>query len=361
MRSNVPGCASKRNRSSVTSRHGTKMMSAIVRGSRRSCLRTRTAVARVTRGLTRPPRRVAGTLRRDPAYSSLAQARPGVPLARISPLAHEQQRVAAVRLVHHVARDEQRRTALGELGGTSSQRSRRRTGSCPTVGSSSTSSSGRPSSAAASEARARWPPESFSTRGPRRPRDRRSRAARRRGRAERRARARSSGGSRARQVGVDGRRLRDVCRRGGAAARSGGLAEHLTLPPATLCTPTIARISVDLPLPLGRAGPSRILRRRPRQSGSTTLPPRTTRRSRSLDRRHRLRLRCGHGDLPSSAGAPSRRGVARSARLDAVRDRVHRIRARRMDDAAEGVRSRVPGRRLRAMPALGGGHALLSG
>ena len=39
------------------------------------------------------------------------------------------------------------------------QRSRRSTGSSPTVGSSRTSSSGEPSSAVASDTRARWPPE----------------------------------------------------------------------------------------------------------------------------------------------------------------------------------------------------------
>jgi len=42
-------------------------------------------------------------------------------------------------------------------------RSRRSTGSSPTVGSSSTSSSGRPSSAAASDTRDRWPPDSVPT------------------------------------------------------------------------------------------------------------------------------------------------------------------------------------------------------
>src|SRR5581483_4691004 len=52
-----------------------------------------------------------------------------------------------------------------------SQRSRRRTGSRPTVGSSSTSSSGAPRSAVASEARAGGPPDSRPpTRAARRPR-----------------------------------------------------------------------------------------------------------------------------------------------------------------------------------------------
>ena len=45
----------------------------------------------------------------------------------------------------------------------SAHRSRRSTGSRPTVGSSSTSSSGSPSRATASEARERWPPDSRPT------------------------------------------------------------------------------------------------------------------------------------------------------------------------------------------------------
>ena len=49
----------------------------------------------------------------------------------------------------------------------SCQRSRRSSGSSPTVGSSSTSSSGSPSRAQASETRARWPPESRPTMSPR--------------------------------------------------------------------------------------------------------------------------------------------------------------------------------------------------
>ena len=47
--------------------------------------------------------------------------------------------------------------------GTGAHSSSRSTGSCPTVGSSSTSTSGLPTSAQASEARLRWPPDSVAT------------------------------------------------------------------------------------------------------------------------------------------------------------------------------------------------------
>ena len=71
-----------------------------------------------------------------------------------------------------------------------------------------------------------------------------------------------------REVGVDRRRLRHVAdaapqrraRRPGARARA-------RRPPATICTPTIARISVDLPLPLGPSRP-------------VTTPPSTVERER---------------------------------------------------------------------------------
>ena len=56
-------------------------------------------------------------------------------------LADQDEVVAAVGLVHHVARDEQRRARVREPV-EHAQRSRRSTGSRPTVGSSSTSSSG---------------------------------------------------------------------------------------------------------------------------------------------------------------------------------------------------------------------------
>ena len=74
-------------------------------------------------------------------------------------LAQQHEPVAAGRLVHDVARDDEGVAALGEVRGRASHRSRRSTGSRPTVGSSSTSSVGRPTRAAASETRDSWPPE----------------------------------------------------------------------------------------------------------------------------------------------------------------------------------------------------------
>ena len=114
-------------------------------------------------------------------------------------VAHQHEVVAAVGLVHHVARDEQRRAARRPARGSVPTGRARSTGSRPTVGSSSTSSRGSPSSAVASDTRARWPPE-------RRPTGRSARASRSTvgdrlvdplG-AGRRARGRSSAGSRGR-------------------------------------------------------------------------------------------------------------------------------------------------------------------
>jgi hypothetical protein len=52
------------------------------------------------------------------------------------------------------------------------------------------------------------------------------------------------------------------------------------MPASSFCTPTIARISVDLPLPLGPSSPvtdpDETLQLNP---GRTVVPPRTTRRS----------------------------------------------------------------------------------
>ena len=136
-----------------------------------------------------------------------------------------------------------------------SQRSRRRTGSSPTVGSSRTRSSGSPASAAARETRARSPPERVATTWVAwcsRPTWRSPAGASRRAR---RGCARSSSGSRAPEVAVDRGRLGDV---GDAAAqlrRAGGLAEDGDVARSTRCTPTTARISVVLPLPLGPSSP----------------------------------------------------------------------------------------------------------
>ncbi len=91
-------------------------MSAIVRGSRRSCVRTRTAVAAVTLN------RAASTRRRN--TSSSARAHRSAPAARRRrpgrdhrALAEQEQLIAALGLVHHVARDDERGALVGEAGG----------------------------------------------------------------------------------------------------------------------------------------------------------------------------------------------------------------------------------------------------
>ena len=163
-------------------------------------------------------------------------------------------------------------------------RSRRRTGSRPTVGSSSTSSCGSFRSAVASETRARWPPESRSTTrsaNSRQP-DRRDHGLHPRGRRPEHA-ARSSAGSRAprgrRTPTAPASRSRRARRRAGDPA---GSPRTVTLPDATIWTPTIARMSVDLPQPLGPSrpvtAPAATSRETPR---STSVPPRCTCRSRT--------------------------------------------------------------------------------
>ena len=162
-------------------------------------------------------------------------------------------------LVHHVARDEQGRAAVGERAGTSPTGRAAAPGRGPTVGSSSTSSGG------SSEER-------------RRERDPRPLAARERGRRPgRRIRpgrpspitASTRAGADAeharevaqvlahRQVAVHRRRLRDVAdpRRAARGDPAGSPSTRDACPTATIWTPTIARISVDLPQPLGPSRP----------------------------------------------------------------------------------------------------------
>ena len=103
---------------------------------------------RDARGSRRGP---ASTSARNAASTSSrarvgASSSAGVSSASRLAVAHEQQPVAALGLVHHVAGDEQRRARVGERAERVPE-SRRSTGSSPTVGSSSTSSSGSPSSA----------------------------------------------------------------------------------------------------------------------------------------------------------------------------------------------------------------------
>src|SRR5207244_2186413 len=119
-----------------------------------------------------------------------------------------------------------------------------------------------------------------------------------------------------------------------------------TAPLSTIWTPTIARITVVLPLPLGPSRPVTLpaatLAERP---GSATLPPRTTRRS-------RISIAATHADYASLDGDPDLQPRARrGSRLAGARARrrprsIRCVRARRVDDAAQGLRARVSGGRL---------------
>ena len=170
----------------------------------------------------------------------------------------------------------------GRARGTIAHSSARSTGSSPTVGSSSTSSSGsleqrrgeRHARALAARRACRRP-------GPRGRRARRSRSPRRS------ARGRADDSGEVAQVLLDAEvRRRPTApgsrsRRGRrSSAAPAGRPSTLIVPPATICTPTIARISVVLPQPLGPSSPVT----EPRGTASespcrTSRPPRCTRRS----------------------------------------------------------------------------------
>ena len=68
--------------------------------------------------------------------------------------------------------------------------------------------------------------------------------------------------------------------------------------------------------------------------------------------------RCSVPAVPFFSAPRSRRRCRRSGPRRGA-GRVRRVRARRVDDAAEGLRAGYPAGDFRAMPALGGGHALL--
>src|SRR5581483_6207076 len=99
--------------SRATSAHGTATRSSTVRGSCRSWSSTRRAVAVVTRRLTR----LLGEPKKG--LLELVLARPLAQLRRCQrreqgAVSEEEQVVAARGLLHDVARDEQRRAAVGE-------------------------------------------------------------------------------------------------------------------------------------------------------------------------------------------------------------------------------------------------------
>ena len=111
IRLNVPGCPSSTYRRRIWSAHGTTSRSTMVRGSRRSWRRTRPAVASVAAGVIRS----LGALD-ELQECALEVVRFGV-VAELGgragrqdpPVAHQHEPVAAVGLVHDVARHEERR------------------------------------------------------------------------------------------------------------------------------------------------------------------------------------------------------------------------------------------------------------
>ena len=137
------------------------MSSAMVRGSRRSWASTRTAMANVTRALM--PRlhqvqeRVLDVAR--PVCSSSAAGVAWVSMRPSRIRTSSSQRSASSITWLETSSARPRSASSWNVP----QRSRRSTGSRPTVGSSRTSSSGLPTSAVASDTRARWPPESART------------------------------------------------------------------------------------------------------------------------------------------------------------------------------------------------------
>ena len=304
-----------------------------MRGSRRSCVSTRAAVASVTRAAHR---RASSTSARKAASRSRAPVRArsssGVPVGEDAAVAEQQQLVAAVGLVHHVARDEQRRAACGEPV----ERRPRGRGAAPGRG---RRSARRARAARGAEQRGRerdagalaagepvddaGRPASLEADG----RDRRVDAVARHAEDAREVAQVLAHG----EVAVDRRRLRDVRRR--AAQRRGArpaAPSTRTVAAATICTPTIARMSVDLPLPLGPSSPvTRPASTSTREiAGSTTRCRRgTTRRSRIVDRRHRrARLRSVPMAIPSSAARTSRRRCRRSGRSKPCATRSSRTR-----------------------------------
>ena len=150
-----PSSCCSRNSSTL----GTTISSAMVRGSWRICASTRAVVANVMRALTAPPRparRNAASISCSPvrSRSSAGVVSATRPPSRISS-SRSQRAASSITWLEtsNVAPSSARRW-------NRVQRSRRSTGSSPTVGSSSTSRSGSPSSAAASDTRERWPPDS---------------------------------------------------------------------------------------------------------------------------------------------------------------------------------------------------------
>ena len=160
-----PGRSANIHHSRVISTHGTTSSIASVRWSRRTWRSTRPATARVTRALMPRlpgPRRGAGRPARCPAAPVRRRISSGEPSAMIRP-----SRISSSRSQRSASSMTWLETSTAApssaMRWNRSHRSRRSTGSRPTVGSSSTSRSGWPSSATARLTRLSWPPESWPT------------------------------------------------------------------------------------------------------------------------------------------------------------------------------------------------------
>ena len=162
-----PGRSSNIHHSRLISTHGTTSSIASVRWSRRTWVSTRPATASVMRGLMPLPLRgLPSTRRRKACSMSAAPVRSrissGVPSAIIRP-----SRMSSSRSQRSASSMTWLETSTAAPPAASrwksSQRSRRSTGSSPTVGSSRTRRSGVPSSATARLTRLRWPPERLPT------------------------------------------------------------------------------------------------------------------------------------------------------------------------------------------------------
>src|SRR5215217_6677582 len=133
-----------------------------------------------------------------------------------------------------------------------------------------------------------------------------------------------------------------------------------TLPPATICTPTIARMSVDLPLPLGPSSPvTRPAAISAESPGSTTRSPRTTRRSLTSIAATARRLRSFPMAIPVFSRAHVEAAVSPERALEAVRDAFVAYARGEWTMPPKVYVPAYPAGDFRAMPALGSGHALL--
>src|SRR5215208_7356070 len=133
-----------------------------------------------------------------------------------------------------------------------------------------------------------------------------------------------------------------------------------TLPPATICTPTIARMSVDLPLPLGPSSPvTRPAAISAESPGSTTRSPRTTRRSLTSIAATARRLRSFPMAIPVFSRAHVEAAVSPERALEAVRDAFVAYARGEWTMPPKVYVPAYPAGDFRAMPALGARHALL--